>query len=472
MRVTPAPRPTAPRDPEPPRPAATAYARRSTGTGPQGDLLMGSIREYGADPLGAMGRWRDRYGDLVPLRFGPIRALMAFGPIEVTEVLSTHARDYRKSLGTRALIPVLGKGLLTDEGDSWLRSRRLIAPAFHRERTRTYGPAIVDAADAQMSGWQDGASVDMGAEMAALTLRIVARVLLDADVTPRIDEIARLGFAIQDHYFDRLNSARFLIPAWLPTPGNRRLARNVRRFDAILAGLIGERVRQGDRDDERDDLLSMLLRARNENGRSFSDRDVRDHVVTLLLAGHETTALALTWAWLLLGRHPAARSALEAELAAVLGGRAPTPDDVPKLPYTEAVLNETLRLRPPAYATGREAVRETSIDRMRIGKGQLVFVTMSATHRDPRFFADPDTFRPERWLDGLERRLPRGAFFPFGLGPRMCVGASFAMLEATLVLATCAQRWRFEPTVDDPGTRPAITLRPAQAITGTLVARR
>ena len=198
---------------------------------------------------------------------------------------------------------------------------------------------------------------------------------------------------------------------------------------------------------------------------------MRDHVVTLLLAGHETTALALTWAWLLLAREPAARSALEAELATVLGGRLPTPDDVPRLPYTEAVLSETLRLRPPAYATGREAVRETSIDGTRVKKGRVVFVSMSATHRDPRFFPDPDTFRPERWLDGLERRLPRGAFFPFGLGPRMCVGASFAMLEATLILATCVQRWRFDPTVGDAGSRPAITLRPAHAITGTLVAR-
>jgi cytochrome P450 len=415
-----------------------------------------------------MRRWRDRFGDLVPLRFGPLRAFMAFGPIEVTEALATHAKDYRKSLGTRALAPVLGKGLLTDEGDSWLRSRRLIAPAFHRERVTTYAPAILEAVEGQTRDWHDGAVVDMGAEMAALTLRIVARVLFDADVTPRIDEVARLGTAVQDHYFDRFNSLRFLIPAWLPTPGNRRLERNAKRLDSIVTELIEERDRH---DDGREDLLSMLLRARADDGRAFTDRDVRDHVMTLLLAGHETTALALTWAWLLLGRDPAARDALERELATVLAGRPPTPEDVPNLPYTEAVLDETLRLWPPAYATGREALRETSIDGERIGKRRVVFVSMATTHRDPRFFPDPDAFRPERWLDGLERRLPRGAFFPFGLGPRMCVGASFAMLEATLVLAALAQRWRFEPTVDDPGARPAITLRPARAITGRLTAR-
>ena len=376
--------------------------------GPRGDIVSGSVREYGADPIAAMRRWRDAFGDLVPLRFGPYRALMAFGPIEVSDVLAAHARDYRKGPGIRALIPVLGKGLLTDEGDSWLRSRRLIAPAFHRERVTTHAEAMVDAAQAHMAGWQDGGTVDMGAEMAALSLRIVARVLFDADVTPRIDEIARLGAAIQDHYFDRLNSLRFMIPAWLPTPGNRRLARSVRRFDAIVAALIGER----DRDEDRGDLLSMLLQARAEHGPALTDRDVRDHVITLLLAGHETTALALTWAWFLLALHPEARTALEGELASVLGGRLPTPDDVPRLPYTTAVLNETLRLRPPAYATGREAVRETSIDGARVKKGRLVFVSMSATHRDPRFFPDPDAFRPERWLDGLERQAAARSVLP------------------------------------------------------------
>ena len=216
--------------------------------------------------------------------------------------------------------------------------------------------------------------------------------------SPRIDEIALLGTAIQDHYFDRLNSLRFLIPAWLPTPANRRLARNARRFDAIVDELIAERPI----DDDRGDLLSMLLRARDEHGVAMSRREVRDHVVTLLLAGHETTALALTWAWLLLSTHPEARSALEAELDAVLGGRPPTPADVAALPYTRAVLDETLRLRPPAYATGREAVRETSIDGRRLPKGRVVFVSMSATHRDPRFFPEPDAFRPDRWLDGLD----------------------------------------------------------------------
>jgi cytochrome P450 len=193
--------------------------------------------------------------------------------------------------------------------------------------------------------------------------------------------------------------------------------------------------------------------------------------VTLMLAGHETTALALTWAWLLLAQHPDVRRTLESEVDAVLAGRAPTAEDVRALPYTEAVIKETLRLRPPSYASGREALRDTTIDGASIPKRRIVFVSLAATHRDPRFFEEPDAFRPDRWLDGLEGRLPRGAYFPFGLGPRMCVGSSFAMLEGTLLLARSVQRWRFDPDLADPGVRPGITLRPGTPITGRLEAR-
>ena len=208
----------------------------------------------------------------------------------------------------------------------------------------------------------------------------------------------------------------------------------------------------------------MLLLARDERGVGMSERQVRDEVMTLLLAGHETTALALTWAFLLLDRHPEARRRLEEELAHVLGDRPAAPDDVPTLEYTQAVINETLRLYPPAYVTGREAVRATTIGGRPIPKRHIILISMYATHRDPRFFAEPDAFRPERWLDGLEKRLPRGAFIPFGMGSRKCVGSSFAMMEATLLLATIARRWRFELAPSEIPTHPAITLRPATAM--------
>jgi cytochrome P450 len=436
------------------------YEHRYTDTRPTNRLLSGTMREYGADPIGSMRRWRDLHGDFVPIRFGPFPAHMAYGPAEIQEVLVDHAADFRKSFGTRMLIPLLGNGLLTAEGDEWLRHRRLASPAFHRERVESYGRTMARYAQDSVDSWTDGEVLDLHDEMTSLTLRIVARTLFDNDVTTRIAEVASLGTWIQDFYYLRFASLRFLIPTWLPTPGNRQLARATRRLDDVVYGIIRER-RPGE---DRGDLLSMLLMARDEQGAGMSERQVRDEVMTLLLAGHETTALALSWAFLLLNRDPETRERLEAELAAVLGDGPASPDDVPALPFTQAVVNETLRLYPPAYVTGREAIRDTTIGGVRIPKRHIVLISMYTTHRDPRFFTEPDAFRPERWLDGLEKRLPRGAFIPFGMGSRKCVGASFAMMEATLLLATIARRWRFELAPGEVGTHPSITLRPAAAM--------
>jgi cytochrome P450 len=436
------------------------YEHRYTGGRPKNRLLSGTMREYGADPIGAMRRWRDLHGDFVPIRFGPFPAHMAYGPAEIEEVLVERAGDFRKSFGTRMLIPLLGHGLLTAEGDEWLRHRRMASPAFHRERVKGYGQTMASYAQDSVDSWTDGEVVDLHDEMTALTLRIVARTLFDNDVTARIDDVARLGTWIQDFYYLRFASLRFLIPTWLPTPGNRQLGQATRRLDDVVYGIIRER-RPGE---DRGDLLSMLLLARDEQGAGMSERQIRDEVMTLLLAGHETTALALSWAFLLLDRNPETRDRLEAELAAVLGDGLASPDDVPALPYTQAVVNETLRLYPPAYVTGREAIRDTTIGGTRIPKRHIILISMYTTHRDARFFREPDAFRPERWLDGLEKRLPRGAFIPFGLGSRKCVGASFAMMEATLLLATIARRWRFELDTGDIGTHPSITLRPAAAM--------
>jgi cytochrome P450 len=433
------------------------YERRHTDHGPKARLLSGVMAEYGADPVGAMRRWRDDHGDFVPIRFGPFRAHAAFGPKEIEEVLVDRAVDYRKSFATRMLIPLLGRGLLTAEGGEWLLHRRLASPAFHRARVEGYGRTMARYAQDSADGWVDSQSVDVHDDMTALTLRIVARTLFDADVTTRIEQVARLGTEIQDFYYLRFASLRFLIPTWLPTPGNRRLAAATRRLDDVVYGIVRDR-RQ---DEDRGDLLSMLLQARDENGLGMSERQVRDEVMTLLLAGHETTALTLTWAFLLLDRNPDARLRLEAELAAVLGAESPSPDVVSALPYTQAIVNETLRLYPPAYVTGREAIRQTRVGGTAIPKGHIILISMYTTHRDARFFPEPDEFRPERWLDGLEKRLPRGAFIPFGMGSRMCIGAAFAMMEAVLLLATIARRWRFELVPAEIPTQPSITLRPA-----------
>src|SRR6187549_3238481 len=438
----------------------TSYEHRRSASGPKGPLLSGTMAEYGKDPVASVRRWRDEYGDFVPIRFGPFRAHLAYGPAEIEEVLVDHAADFRKSFGTRMLIPLLGRGLLTAEGDEWLRHRRLASPAFHRERIEGYGRTMAGYAQDAVDSWTDGETVDLHDEMTALTLRIVARTLFDTDVTARIEEVARIGTWIQDFYYLRFASLRFLVPTWLPTPGNRRLARATRRLDDVVYRIIRER-RPGE---DRGDLLSLLLLARDDQGAGMSERQVRDEVMTLLLAGHETTALTLTWALTLLDRDPEARGRLAAELAQVLEDRAVAPEDVPALSYANAVINETLRLYPPAYVTGREAIRDTRIGGTPIPRRHIILVSMYATHRDPRFYPEPDAFRPERWLDGLEKRLPRGAFIPFGMGSRKCIGSAFAMMEATLLIATIARRWRFELVRPAVPTHPAITLRPAIAM--------
>jgi len=426
--------------------------------------------EYGLDPVAAMVRWRDEHGDFVPIRFGPFRAHMAYGPAEIEEVLVDRAADFRKSFATRMLIPLLGHGLLTAEGDEWLRHRRLISPAFHRERVAGYGRIMAKYADEWAQARRDDEPLDLHDEMMALTLRVVARTLLDTDVTPSIKEIVQLLAEVQDFYYGRFASLRFLIPTSLPTPGNRGLARAIRRFDELVYGIIRERRAEEDRGD----LVSLLLLARDEDGTGLTERQVRDEVTTLLLAGHETTALALTWAFMLLDGHPDVRRRLEAELVGVLGDRLALPEDLAALPYTQAVLNETLRLYPPVYVTGREAIRDTEIAGQPVPKRHIVLISMYATHRDPRFFSEPEAFRPERWLDGLDKRLPHGAFIPFGMGSRKCVGASFAMTETTLLVATIARRWRFELNAGEIATLPSITLRPASAMWGRMrsVARR
>src|SRR5215212_2023043 len=248
-----------------------SYQARHGDTGPPGRLFAGVMDEYGLDPIRAMRRWRDRHGDFVPLRFGPFRAHAAFGPAEIEQVLVEHAADFRKSFGTRMLIPLLGHGLLTAEGDEWLRHRRLASPAFHRARVEAYGRTMTGYADESARAWLEGQAVDLHDEMTALTLRIVARTLFDTDVTARIEEVARLGTEIQDFYYLRFASLRFLIPTWLPTPGNRRLRAATRRLDEVVYGIIRDRRP----DDARGDLLSMLLRARDEHGVGMPERQVR-----------------------------------------------------------------------------------------------------------------------------------------------------------------------------------------------------
>ncbi|HUP18741.1 MAG TPA: cytochrome P450 [Gemmatimonadota bacterium] len=432
--------------------------------GPPGRPLVGHLPEFGRDTLGFVERAAREHGDVVRFRLGGWEAWLVSRPDLVERVLVQGYRDFVKHrFFWRHVGAIFGAGLLTNEGDAWLHQRRLVQPAFHHERVRRYGEVMIDKTTARLATWRDGEVRDIRGEMTSLTFEIVAKVLFDAEVTADVQEIADAFDTGIDEIARRFRRP-FRIPDAVPTPGNRRYLRAVARMDALIYRMIDEHRRGAAGGD---DLLTTLLEARDESGRPMPERQIRDEVITLLLAGHETTALALTWTWWLLSEHPDADARLAAEAREVLGDRPPEVGDLPRLAWAERVAKESMRLRPPAYSFGREALDPCELDGWRAPAGTTLFVFPWLLHRDPRWFPDPGDFRPERWTAAMEAELPRCAYLPFGAGPRVCIGRGFAMMELGLILATIARDWRLEWEGGPPTPFPSITLRP----TGSLSAR-
>jgi cytochrome P450 len=433
---------------------------------PKPNFLFGDFPAYGRDPL-AFSLLANDHGGILPIRMGPVPGIIVSDPAAIEEVLVTRNKDFRKSLATRRIGVVTGNGILTSDGEYWREHRRVVQPAFHSDRIRAWSDIMTAESAATAASWRGGTMLDIHHEMYELTLRIVVRTLLASDVTDA--EIKTVGeeLAKGSHHFDsRFNGISFFIPDFVPTPGNLRMRAGVRKLDAIAYRLITARRAAIAKGKHSDDVITQLLEARKENGQPLTDREIRDEVMTLFLAGHETTALALTWALFLLARNPSKQAVLRHELESVLEvGGLPSFADIPRLPYTEAVVNETLRLYPPAYAVSREAIRPTTIGGHALGKRHLALVSIYAAHRNAQHFPEPDDFQPERWLDGLARRRPNGAFVPYAEGPRKCIGASFAMQEAVLALATIVARAKLLSTTDSqPKLIPAVTLRPADPV--------
>jgi cytochrome P450 len=435
----------------------------SPGTRPPGpDTGRGFAVAFEAsrDYLAYFTRIAEQYGDLALIRFFRMPTVFINSPEYIESVLVTNYQKFRKSPDYRALHLLLGNGLLTSEGEFWRRQRKLAQPAFHRERISSYSGVMVDSADQMLNRWRSGTTLDVHQEMMHLTLDIVAKCLFTADVT----EVAHVVGAALDvsmiQYVARAKTG-FLIPDWVPTAGNLRYRRAVDKLDAIIYGLIEDRRRRG----HSDDLLGMLLAARDDDGSPMTDRQLRDEVMTLFLAGHETTANALSWTLYLLSQNPDVEARLHAELDAVLSGQLPGMADVAELRYTGQVVKESMRLYPPAWGIGRQAQEPFELGGYRFEKDSLVFICQYITHRDARYFPDPQRFDPDRWIEEAARKVPRFAYIPFGAGPRVCIGAAFATMETSLLLATIAQRFRFTL---DPGHRvvplTSITLRPKYGI--------
>ena len=421
------------------------------------------------DPFGVVAGRFARYGDLyrVTTRHGAL--FVARHPDHLRDVLVTHASKYTKQHSAfRQLARVLGDGLLTSDGATWQRQRRMVQPAFARARMDGYADAMVAEASRTVAGWRDGEAREVSADMMELTLRVVSRTLFGHDAGGDVGDVAR---AMKD--FQSIAARPDLLPAWMPSPWRRRLDRAVATLDRIIHDIIARR-REAGAAGKGDDLLQMLVDAVDEegDGQGLSLQEMRDQLVTLFLAGHETTSHALTWTLYLLSQNPAAESRLHAELDAVLAGRAPTLADLDALPYTEQVIKESMRLYPPVYMIARQAAEDTTIGGHHVPRGSEVVLWVYLTHRDPRWFPDHASFRPERFAPEAEAALPKLAWLPFGAGPRACIGRGFAMMEAKLLLAVMAQRHRLALV---PGHRvevlPRVTLVPRHGMRMTVHAR-
>jgi cytochrome P450 len=445
--------------------------------GPPGRFLTGNLREFRRDMLAFFLKATREHGDVVLIRLGPRRIYLVSHPDLIEEVLLRNNTSFRKHYALRMNRLLLGNGLLSSEGDFWLRQRRLVQPAFQRDRIAGYGAIMVEYTERLLARWRNGEVRDVHADMTQLALEIIAKSLFDADVHVEAPEVGSALAEAQESFLARFQSL-LPLPEWVPTPGNLRLRRAIRRLDAIVYRFIAQRREtaqapsDGTGPPPRDDLLSMLLNAQDEDGSRMDDRQLRDEAMTLFLAGHDTTALTLSWAWYVLAQNPEVDAKLCAELRQVLGDRPPSVDDLPRLRYTEYVVRESMRLYPPAYAIGREALTACELGGYHVPAGQTILMCQWVTHRDPRYFANPEKFEPDRWENGLLSRLPKYAYFPFGGGPRVCIGNTFAMMEATLVLAAIARRFRFERADAEPvRPRPSLTLRPERGILMRLHAR-
>ena len=436
--------------------------------GPKGTWIGGNLRQFTLGRLDFFRQVARDYGDVASIRFGPRRIFLVSDPELIEEVLVTQARHYIKHFGARSYKPVLGNGLVTSEGDLWLRQRRLSQPAFLKQRVQSYAPIMSELTNAMLERWKPGTDVDIHVEWSSLTSAIALKTLFGLDDPgdrARFTEPLRIAFDVMSVRIRTILKP----PRWLPIGSNRKLNQAVKELFAVVDGYIEQGRMRGHAGD---DLLSRLVAAQDVDGTRMSHKQLRDELMTLYLAGHETTSLTLSWSWYLISQHPEVERKLVDEWSRVLGGRSPTPDDLLKMPYTDAVITEAMRVYPPVYLIGREATREMTLGGYRVKKGYTIFMSQWVNHRDPRWFSNPDQFKPERWEEGLEKRIPKYAYFPFGGGPRICIGNSFALMEAAILLATVGQKYRFTLLPDARiDVNPQITLAPKYGIPAKLTPR-
>jgi cytochrome P450 len=433
--------------------------------GPPGLPVVGNVFQFRRDPLTFVSGVQRSFGRLATIHLGSAPIVLFFRPEHVRYFLVEQARNFTSGQFNQNLRRVLGDGLLTIDGDFHRQQRRLIQPAFHKRRVEGYAGIMVQHTQEMVDhSFRSGARIDISQAMRDLTLRIVAKSLFDVDLKEDHPELGTAFTSVIENPVSLPFSIRAL-PVDLPFTAYGKHMEGLRTLNAYVYGLIKRRRAQGR---DTGDVLSMLLSAQ-EDGITMTDRQIRDQAMTLFAAGHETTANALAWTFFLLSEHPVVSAKLTAELKSVLSGRPPLVDDLPNLPYLDWVVSESMRLYPPAWTQGRRAIEPFEMEGFRFPAGTTVMFSQWVLHRLPDIWGDPNSFRPERWDPQKEQKVPAGAYFPFGGGPRMCIGMPFAQLEARLLLAVILQH--FSPKLV-PGypvlPRPRVTLRPKYGIQVTL----
>ncbi len=416
----------------------------------KGQFLTGNLKAFRGEPLNFLTALARQGGDISYINLVGQPYYFVNSPELIERVLVTEQRTFLKGERLRKSAKyILGNGLFTSDGEFWLRQRRLAQPAFHRQRIANYGSVMVQYAEKLGQSWKEGETRGIQHDMSTLTMEVVAKTLFDLEAGEQANRISQLFEEIVESYTIRNSKLHLmLLPATVPFPANRRFLKAINELDEIIYSLIRQR-RQSGRDTG--DLLSMLIEAQDDDGSRMTDQQLHDEVLTLVLAGHETTALTLAWMCYFIAENPEIEARLVAELDSVLGGRTPTVDDLPKLTYTDKLVKETLRMRPPVWLFVRETASDCQIEGYDLPKGTSIFLSQWATHFDSRYYNEPEKFDPDRWTAEMQKTLPKYAYYPFGGGPRLCIGNTFAQMEAALVIATLMQRFRLELAPGETG---------------------
>ncbi|PKG23837.1 cytochrome P450 [Niallia nealsonii] len=432
--------------------------------GPKGKIITGNLKAFRSDPPGFLTQLATEFGEVVKFRLGPLQNFyLVSDPEMIKQILVTKQKNFMKSDDFKALKPIFGEGLLTSDKEFHMQQRRLIQPAFKKSHIIDYGQNMIDVASDYLSTWKDGEERIITQDMMSITLGVICKTMFNIDFKEGYQKIGQPIETAMNLAVRRMRSL-IQLPLWVPTKRNRDSKKAIRSLDHIIAEIIQKR-----RNDpaKHEDMLGIIMDARDDiDGLGMSDKQVRDELMTIFIAGHETTANALSWTLYLLSQHPEVEAKMYEEINRVIGSRPPTPDDFMKLTYTQNIMWESMRLYPPAFVTSRKVDKDVEIKDYRFKKGDVILVSQYVMHRKPEYFQNPTSFIPERFENNFIKTIPSYAFFPFGGGPRVCIGNHFAMMEAVLVLVTIAQRFRLKLAPDHHVVKnySTITLRPKRGL--------